>query len=156
MKLKAGKYWIGDPCYVLGEGQFGFDWDKFCSACFKDDPTGRLNEGVVDHQGIRFAHFGTAYGDGCYGDQFGNSYGVDAGCLACIPAAFVRDEDAGLGTFHQFDNDFDCEYDEGKIIFGHVEIDTDPEPDEDEDEYDDEYRRDDDDDEDDNHEQEED
>ncbi len=126
MKLPAGKYWIGDPCYVIGNNEFNFDWDKFCDASFNGDPSGRLNEGVVDQQGIRFAYFGTKHGDGGYTDGKGNGYGVDAGIIGCIPEAFIHDHDEAkrLGHFHQFDSDFDCKYDDGTIIFGHVEIET--------------------------------
>lgn len=134
--LPAGKYWIGDPCYVLSNDDTKFDWGDFCSSCFENDPSGRSNEGIVTHQGITFAHYGTAYGDGCYEDNQGNEYGVDAGMLGCIPIDSVIDK-SGLdsGTVHEFPEAFTTDYDEGKIRFGHVIIDTDPE-------YDEEYEED--------------
>lgn len=123
--LPAGKYWIGDPCYVLDKRDTpteNFRWDQFVDFCFDGDPTGRKNEGIVDHQGITFAFFGTEYGDGCYPDNLGNHYGVDAGMIGCIPVDNI--EVNSLGTVHTFDKDFDCEYDNGTIRFGHVTIKT--------------------------------
>jgi hypothetical protein len=97
MQLEAGKYWIGDPCYVLDDTGVDFNWSEFVDFIFKGDPSGRLNEGVVQHQGIRFGFFSTAYGDGGYYDNRGNEYGVDAGMIACIPydliAPHFTDED---------------------------------------------------------------
>jgi hypothetical protein len=141
--LPAGKYWIGDPCYVLSHDDSKFNWGEFCSFCFKDDKTGRKNEGIVTHQGITFAYFGTAYGDGCYNDQFCNEYGVDAGMIGCIPVDSVIDKDGlGLGTVHEFKRSFTAsyeEYDKGTICFGHISIPTDGcDEDEDEDDEDDE------------------
>jgi len=128
-KLSAGKYWIGDPCYVLDNREDnstkGFDWDVFCSFCFDNDPSGRCNEGIIDHQGIKFAFYGTANGDGQYNDNEGNSYGVDAGCLACIPVESLKGVDLKLGHVHDFEYDFQTDYDEGLISFGHIEINTD-------------------------------
>ncbi len=134
--LPSGKYWIGDPCYVMGHDDNKFNWGEFCSFCFKDDPTGRKNEGIVTHQGITFAYFGTAYGDGRYLDQFGNEYGVDAGMIGCIPVDSVIDKEGlGLGTVHEFKGSFIAEYDNGIIWFGNVEIPTDGSDDEDYDPY---------------------
>jgi len=138
--LPAGKYWIGDPCYVLSHDDSKFNWGEFCSFCFKDDSTGRKNEGIVTHQGITFAYFGTAHGDGCYNDQYGNEYGVDAGMIGCIHVASVIDKNGlGLGTVHEFNEPFTAsydEYDKGTIRFGHISIPTDGC---DEDEYEDRY-----------------
>ena len=121
-KLPAGKYWIGDPCYVLDDDNGDFDWGTFCRFCFQGDSSGRKNEGIVTHQGITFAYFGTAYGDGAYVDQEGNLYGVDAGMLGCIPI-----DHAGychLGDIHDFPEPFSCNYNNGTITFGHIVIKT--------------------------------
>tara|TARA_R110000824_G_scaffold201667_3_gene385762 strand:- start:288 stop:722 length:435 start_codon:yes stop_codon:yes gene_type:complete len=141
MNLPAGKYWIGDPCYVLDESGPEFNWGDFCHHCFKDDGSGRANDGVQKHQEILFAWHGTAYGDGCYIDQLGNSYGVDAGMIGCVPyeviSPYMTDKELNrLGNIYQFKLPFDSEYTEkgGVIRFGHVEIATDPENDEEDEE----------------------
>jgi hypothetical protein len=124
--LRAGKYWIGDPCYVLDE-HISFNWDEFVTECHKDDPTGRKNEGVVDHQNITFAFFGTEYGDGYYSDNEGNGYGVDAGILGCIPVEKIENsliENSFFGTIHEFEEDFVCTFDDGTISFGDIIIET--------------------------------
>ena len=108
--LPAGKYWIGDPCYVLTEDFF--NWMKFCDRCFEGDESGRKNEGVIDHQGILFAYFGTAHGDGSYDDNEGNEYGVDAGMISCIPVESLRNVNEIFGTVHEFTKPFDCYYDD--------------------------------------------
>jgi hypothetical protein len=129
-KLPAGKYWIGDPCYVLADKEgIDFDWNEFCRFCFDGDDSGRSNEGVVDHQGIEFAFHGTAWGDGCYSDEYGNSYGVDAGVLGCIPIEAIEGKIDPewmyrLGTVHDFEDDFESSYNDGTITFGHIEIET--------------------------------
>ena len=125
--LSAGKYWIGDPCYVLGRKTTKFDWNEFCNFCFDGDPSGRKNEGVVTHQGITFAFYGTAHGDGGYYDLAGNEYGVDAGLLACIPLESIpnaTEEEMDLGHIHEFEDEFETSYRDGLISFGHVNIDT--------------------------------
>jgi hypothetical protein len=150
-KLPKGKYWVGDPCYVLDHNSLdlNFNWQTFCDFCFKDDPSGRKNEGVVDHQDIRFAFHGTAYGDGSYHDKDGNEYGVDAGCISCIPMEAIEGKADPewmnrLGTVHEFKSDFTSSYCDGTITFGHVVIETGDSPnddywyDEDEDEDEDE------------------
>jgi hypothetical protein len=88
-----------------------------------------LNEGVVEHQGLRFAYHGTAYGDGCYTDQHFNEYGVDAGIIGCIPLEALEGKVPegrleSLGHIHEFKYDFTSEYYEGTISFGDIEIQT--------------------------------
>jgi hypothetical protein len=135
LTLPAGKYWIGDPCYVLDvrdseTNGLEFDWNEFVNFCFDGDNSGRKNEGVVDHQNVRFAFHVTAHGDGCYYDQFDNQYGVDAGMIGCVPYDILAtdgndSELERLGTIHEFKNEFESSYDEGEIKFGHIEINTD-------------------------------
>jgi len=129
--MKPGKYWIGDLCYVMHD-----EWDEFC---------GQIESGgeYTLKDGRQYAWQNTAYGDGEYHDNFGNSYGVDAGLIGCILLsdieANVTRNDISLGHVYEFNQEFECTYDEGVIKFGNeVSIDTigyDEEYDEDEDEY---------------------
>jgi len=122
-RLDAGDYWVGDPCYVLTE-ELGFDWQAFCRYSFNGDPSGRKNEGMIEHQGIKFAYFGTKWGDGGYNDEDGNLYGVDSGSLACIPMSNIS-HDNMLGNVHTFPSSFTCGYQSsGTIRFGHIKIRT--------------------------------
>lgn len=134
MTMPAGKYWVGDLCYVLHEA-----WDECCDLFFLNRKDGGCNEGEFQlKDGRRFVSINTAYGDGSYYDQFGQRYTVDAGLIGCI---LLNDIDLGTsdnyfngGNIIDFPSDFDCTYDHGLINIGHIRIETDPEY-EDEEEY---------------------
>lgn len=131
MKLAAGEYYIGDPCYILHEDQYDTLLDE----------TDFFMLGSVDRGGIMFdkatgkyfSVLGTKYGDGCYRGNNGFNYGVDAGCIACIPVEMVSEpryvEEV---TAVNFNRDFEVRYEDGLIVFGDVIINTDPDEDYDE------------------------
>lgn len=127
MKLPAGKWWIGDLCYALGNR-----WDEFCELTISGHS---CLEGTFKFKdGTTFATFGTRWGDGTYLDQFGNEYPVDAGLIGCVK---VSETDTGadltLGHIQEFDTDFEVGSEaSGVIYFGHILIDTDPDPEEEE------------------------
>ncbi len=77
--MPAGRYWVGDLCYVLRE-----EWHKV--------PFGDGIYRLAD--GRRIAKFTTGHGDGVYDDDQGNEYGVDSGSLGCILAADIRGDSA--------------------------------------------------------------
>ena len=131
MSMPAGKYYIGDLCYVMDDTE----WVEFCSITID-------GHNVIDGEfqlkdGRRFATYGTAYGDGAYHDQYGHSYSVDAGLIGCIKVKDIRAEKyenlLDLGSIMEFDNSFVTlggrgdEAWEGVIQFGHVMIETNPE-----------------------------
>ena len=130
MSMPAGKYYIGDLCYVMTDDE----WLEFCDITIKGTQ-------VIDGEfqlkdGRRFATYGTAYGDGVYHDQYGHSYSVDAGLIGCIKVEDIRannyDNLLDLGSIMEFDNSFATsggrgETDwEGTIQFGHVMVETNP------------------------------
>ena len=80
----SGKFWIGDPCYVLSDDIYYGIWDDKYE--FKD---GKID---VDDK-LSFLVHGTAYGDGCYEGTNGFEYGVDSGTLAVIPMDLVAKTD---------------------------------------------------------------
>lgn len=121
--MPAGRYFVGDLCYVMHP-----QWDEFCTKSL-------ANEGlVVLDNGVRTAQFGTMYGDGCYQDQSGNAYGVDSGLIGCILVQDISDDTAYMegGNIIEFPKDFECsDDDDGVMHFGHIKINTgDDEPDE--------------------------
>ena len=127
-KMTAGTYYVGDLCYVLDSR-----WDEFCKLTI-DGYT--VKDGVFTMaDGTVFATFGTTYGDGCYMDEQGREYPVDAGLIGCVKVESVdKDAKLSLGNVHTFESDFDV-YSDGQVItFGDVSIDTDPSF-EDEDDY---------------------
>ena len=121
--MKAGKYYVGDLCYVLHDR-----WDEFCELTINGH---RVLDGEFNlADGTRFATYTTMYGDGCYQDEQGNEYGVDAGLIGCIrvediaPAELTNLE---CGRVVEFAKDFTTFSSGGVISFGGVSIDTDPE-----------------------------
>jgi hypothetical protein len=118
MKLKAGKYYVGDPCYVLQGKQSA--WMKVLEASdYFNKPYTKKGKTAVA--------FGTAYGDGEYYDQDGNAYPVDAGLIGVVPVSMAtRKKPTGVHLV-DFKKPFECEQDGSVLKFGHIVIDTDPE-----------------------------
>lgn len=119
--MPAGRYYVGDLCYVMHDV-----WDEFCDITIDDR---RCLDGVFTlKDGRRFATFGTAWGDGYYKDDEGRGYSVDAGLIGCILESDILDPEAGPsgGQIIDFPKDFVVGERDGKIRFGDVVIDTDP------------------------------
>jgi hypothetical protein len=119
--MQAGKYYVGDLCYVMHD-----QWDEFCAkTCGGNDI---INGEITLQNGVKVATHSTAYGDGCYTDQHGREYGVDAGLIGCIRIDDINDSGAFTsgGQVIDFKYDFETSYDNGIIIFGDIKIDTDP------------------------------
>ena len=94
MTMPAGKYYVGDLCYVMHEC-----WDEVCGLFFKGRSDHGCNEGeFVLKDGRRFVSINTKYGDGGYYDQYGNEYGVDAGLIGCILIDDINFNADGNGT----------------------------------------------------------
>jgi hypothetical protein len=130
--MKAGKYYIGDLCYVMHP-----EWDEFCELTTN-------GHNVLDGEfnlkdGRRFATFTTKWGDGTYRDEQGRSYGVDAGLIGCIAVDDITPselENLTDGHVVEFVQDFSTFSAGGVIRFGSVVIDTDFEDLDEEEEYD--------------------
>jgi len=162
--LPAGRYYIGDLCYVLSDEDWNtycaaFDWGKSCDTHNEEDgydceiwlaPDAVDTEGWLNDTGAQpwrpCYTFNTAYGDGCYLDQEGRQYCVDSGGIGAIrtdhanPEKLAEAVSRGLGHLHEMKVDEDgltsgmCGYDKGVLYFDHVEIDTAGSPYEDEEE----------------------
>lgn len=89
----AGKYYIGDLCYVIG----GEDYDN---------TVGDGADGFYTNGKHVIGYFGTAYGDGFYEDTHGRKYGVDAGIIGIAPVALIDEKEGGLGGIITFENEF--------------------------------------------------
>lgn len=131
--MPAGRYYIGDLCYVMHP-----QWEEFCEItisgpCVEDGEFQLKN-------GVRFATLCTMYGDGIYQDQLGNSYPVDAGLIGCIRVEDISDEtaDLKLGNVVEFHEDFEVSSDNGVLYFGHISINTGDSEEEEDDYYEDE------------------
>lgn len=128
MTMPAGRYYIGDLCYVMHD-----EWDEACAMFFPTYQSGRGVEGEFTlKDGRRFASFGTAFGDGEYYNNMGTSHCVDSGSIGCILIEDIRDNKVtsdnikALGAIVEFTEPFEVEkIGRGLLKFGHVAIDTD-------------------------------
>jgi hypothetical protein len=121
--MPAGEYYVGDLCYVLGDSR----WDEVCAEIIVGS---QCLDGVFElADGVRFAMFSTAWGDGEFQDQEGHSYCVDAGSIGCVlttAAGVDLDRAETLGRIVTFKKDFLVYEEDGKIHIGPLTIDTDP------------------------------
>lgn len=124
MTMPAGRYYIGDLCYVMHP-----EWNECCDLFFPASSYPGQAEGEFAlRDGRRFASFGTAYGDGTYRSNIGTSHAVDSGSIGCIRVEDIRDDQYDnieeLGAIVEFDQPFEVSKDQGLLVFGHVEIET--------------------------------
>lgn len=118
--MPAGKYYVGDLCYVMHP-----EWSEFCNLTINGD-------GILDGEfnlkdGRRFATYSTMYGDGTYYDDKGRDYGVDAGLIGCIRVEDISEEELKNiddGHVVEFYQEFRTFSENGKIHIGHVIIET--------------------------------
>ena len=124
MTMPAGKYYIGDLCYVMHP-----EWNEVCDLFFPANHPPRGVEGEFTlADGRRFASFGTAYGDGVYRSNISTKHSVDSGSIGCIRMEDIRDDQYDnieeLGAVVEFDQPFEVSADQGLLVFGHVQIET--------------------------------
>lgn len=122
MTMPAGKYYIGDLCYVMHD-----EWDEFCSITIDGHDCKDGEFTLAD--GRRFATYGTAYGDGCYPCTDGSQLGVDAGLIGCIRVEDISEQMTvaqikSVGTIVEFAQPFNTNEHKGIIQFGHILVDT--------------------------------
>jgi len=122
--MPAGRYYIGDLCYVMHD-----EWAEVCDLMFPPiDRQRGVNGEFTLKDGRRFASFGTAYGDGSYRSNIGTEHGVDSGSIGCIRVEDIRDNTyddiESLGAVVEFEEPFEVSEDQGLIVFGKVEIET--------------------------------
>lgn len=125
--MPAGTYLVGDPCYAVPDHR----WMEWLEAADYETQDVLLAE-LDGHPTLGI---GTAHGDGTYEGDDGNEYPVDAGLIGVVPVeiADYSDDKYPRGKIMrkvEFTKDFDCSYEDGTIVLGHIEIDTDPEEDE--------------------------
>jgi hypothetical protein len=79
-----GRYYLGDICYPLGDDPI---YDEIWGKQFG------YSEGIYQRSdGVVFAVFGTAYGDGEYRGVDGFKYSVDAGVIGLVPTSLFDEE----------------------------------------------------------------
>ena len=125
MTMPAGRYYVGDLCYVMEP-----EWKEVCRLFFPADAPPKGIEGEFTlADGRRFASF-AAYGDGSYLSNINTDHCVDSGSIGCILVSDVRDpegteeEMTRLGAIVEFTEPFEVSNDQGMLTFGHVQIET--------------------------------
>lgn len=126
--LPAGEYTISDPCYIIGREKY----DRL----LEETQCWHLNGGdqrifTDSATGLRYAIVGTAWGDGVYQDNLGNEYGVDAGCIACVPKSMCDMTPDRYAITRLFETEVEVDYEHhgGVIVFGDIRIMTDADSD---------------------------
>lgn len=113
--VPAGSYYLGDPCYSFKHET----WSKILDNSNFLEDVYQTGEGLV-------VAFNTAYGDGCYFDQFSNEYPVDAGMIGLVSQALA---DRGLDgrllvTFYRQTECYTEGREGGILHFGEYRINT--------------------------------
>lgn len=118
--MKAGKYWLGDPTYLIKEEDM---WNAYM-----DRRSG--NDGEVILFGEKCVIFSTMHGDGIFVSNQGHSVPVDSGTIALFPVSLIGECMTGEwmdNVMVTFDEDFECYAENGMLHFGSIVIDTDDE-----------------------------
>ena len=117
--LAPGKYVISDPCYQVPREH----WAELLESCdyFQGQIVGWYLPGEQNEK-VQVVSFGTDYGDGCYFDQEGFEYSVDAGMIGIILVDDLPNGTTGQGRIVEFDKPFECYEEDGVINFGHIAI----------------------------------
>jgi hypothetical protein len=111
--VPKGAYILGDPCYVVPDA----DWDALLQSCnYFNEPVGKVGD-------FKVLAFGTKWGDGCYPDNKGNTYPVDAGLIGLVPAAYAT-LDWNDSTLVVFETETLCTDEDGVLKFGNYIVDT--------------------------------
>ena len=127
--MPAGRYYVGDLCYVLNDD----DWSNVCEKTIKD---GQPVDGeFILSDGRVIATYRTKWGDGLFYSNIGTVHCVDSGSIGCILESDINiklpEHINELGAFVDISTDFKTGEHEGIIQFGFLSIDTDPVFDED-------------------------
>lgn len=116
VNLKAGKYYVGDLCYVINDKH----WDELGE---QTDWFQKGNNFQFKEQTVFVS--GTAHGDGRFSDNSGRVYCVDAGLIGVIPFDVIDDNFEGKGgQIIEFEKDFTAHEGKGIFYIGNIEIDT--------------------------------
>jgi len=112
--IQAGKYYLGDPCYSLGQS---YDEVLRLTGCFKKLPIAEIN----GHQVLGFK---TAWGDGEYRSNTGRTFCVDAGMIGLVPVELAEVENPFSTIVIEFHEPTLCTNKAGLMKFGLIKIDT--------------------------------
>ena len=114
--ITPGDYWLGDPCYALGDKSWAEITET--SAEFTKNP--------IELNGHQLMIFPTALGDGVFECSLG-TIGVDAALIGIVPVEAADKEGGPQGMFRvTFAEPAVAEVKGSRLIFGPYDIDTNP------------------------------
>jgi hypothetical protein len=116
IKVPAGVYYIGDPCYVFNDHT---KWSKLIG-----DGNYYIDRmlSFIDNSPV-YAH-GTFYGDSVYSSNIDIFFPVDSGLIGLVPEKLVGDFQSELGIMKEFNKDFIFKYDNGIFYIDDIIINT--------------------------------
>ena len=120
--LPAGRYFVGDPCYVIANDK----WDTF----LESGPFAGID--MIEFEGGFAGVADTMYGDGEYHIEGGYPPGplpVDAGLLGAVSENLIAqkydvEELAELGIMVDFPSPFRVYREGSVVVIGHLRIET--------------------------------
>ena len=118
--LKPGKYFLGDPSYVLPS--------KIYNGIWKD--VHNFEIGKIYINDTDFCVYYTHYGDGIYYDTRKRKYNVDCGVIGLVDISLIEDISLcnGIGYIFDFKEEIHFYYDNGIFIIKsgkkYIKIDT--------------------------------
>lgn len=123
--MPAGKYYVGDLCYVMTDEE----WDEVCGLLFAGRNDNGVNQGEFTlKDGRRFASYNTKYGDGVYESNMWTDHSVDSGSIGCILIDDIKankyEDLRKVGAVMNFVSDFVTGNEDGVIQFDRITIDT--------------------------------
>ena len=95
--LPAGRYFIGDPCYVLDDQ----DWLRFCSWFDRLEAGEETEEDREEWNGVAADY--TAYGDGVYSTSNG-VFSVDSGMIGAVEESYWKNGKEDLDRYNELGN----------------------------------------------------
>lgn len=88
IELSKNDYIVIDPCYVMKDDLY----NQMVDQMYKNYDANGSAQNELEIEGIRFAVFNTAHGDGVYQSNTNSIFSVDAGIIGVIPLSLC-DED---------------------------------------------------------------
>lgn len=97
-EIQPGKYYLGDPSFVLSEEIYSRIWGHIYN----------YENGKFSIYGKDFAVHSTHYGDGIYYDNKKRTYGVDAGVIGIVSLDLIDDNEEALKKCDTFGTLLEC------------------------------------------------
>jgi len=122
VNIPAGKYWLGDPCYVIEPD----DWSKVCEAFYLDENQDNSVVQVDLGNGNIVVLCQTAWGDGEYRSSKGHILPVDSGTIGLVSLAYDPEFKSNFDLCSEVEIKYDFSVTNfgGIMHFGNIRVDT--------------------------------